>query len=134
VELASAEYRNTLRLLGNEDGLDHGDVTVVLSNGESFRASTAACTWLGDLGMAARLPDGRLRFMPAASVLYVEDAPAVSKATHDEASACRSAGGGVAVADAPTNGHAPAAGGRGVAPCEDQIGICCPARRTRLRP
>lgn len=56
MELTDQKFRNTLRLLGDREGLGAGKVRVELNDGQEFTAETTACTWLGDLGLVARLP------------------------------------------------------------------------------
>jgi hypothetical protein len=75
VELADQGYRGALKHLGNQPGEQQGDVRVVQADGESFTVPTTSCCWLGDIGLKVTMPDGRGRFLPAQSVLYVEDAP-----------------------------------------------------------
>lgn len=76
----SSNYASLLADLGNEPGLQQGDVLVRLGDGRSERVPSADVTFLVEagnlLGIHARLRDDRKVFWPASSVLAIEDAPA----------------------------------------------------------
>jgi hypothetical protein len=75
VTLADQGYADVLRYLGNEPGMDAGDVVITPVTGSPVAVPTSGCTILGELGVVATLPDGRRKFWLATGVVSIEDAP-----------------------------------------------------------